>query len=77
MNTSQKDNKNMELRYAQPQSFADASFFQQLSRLKLDEFKLDESKRPISAAVSIASIPQGENPAVSLSADSFSNDATV
>jgi ubiquitin-like modifier-activating enzyme ATG7 len=61
----------MELKYSPLQSFADASFFQRLSKLKLNEFMLDESKRAISGVVNIASIPQTENPAVSVSDSSF------
>lgn len=65
----------MELKLSPVQSFAEAGFFQRLSRLKLDEFRLDESKQQITGVVNIASIPQGENPAVCVSESSFGDDS--
>lgn len=59
------------IKFAAPKSFVDASFFQKLSTLKLDEFKLDSSKKEIHAVYNIKSIPQNENPAISFTASSF------
>lgn len=59
------------IKYAPPKSFVDASFFQKLSTLKLDEFKLDSSKKQIHAVYNIKSIPQNEDPAISFTAASF------
>ncbi|ONH69343.1 Ubiquitin-like modifier-activating enzyme ATG7 [Cyberlindnera fabianii] len=59
------------LKFSSVQSFVDASFFQKLSTLKLDEFRLDETKKPISATVGIKSVSQREGTAVSLNDASF------
>jgi len=59
------------LRFSAPKSFVDATFFQKLSSLKLDKFKLDSTKKQIHAVYNVKSIPQNENPAISFTASSF------
>lgn len=59
------------LKYTPLKSFVDASFFQKLSNLKLDQFKLDSSSKPIYGTVNVKSLPTNEPTALNLSASSF------
>ncbi|KAH3674212.1 hypothetical protein WICMUC_003454 [Wickerhamomyces mucosus] len=59
------------LKFAPIGSFVDASFFQELSKLKLDEFKLDSTKKEIFATYDTIQLQTNEDPSISLSSDSF------
>lgn len=60
-----------DLKFSSLQSFADASFFQKLSKLKLDDFKLDSTKKKIVATFDIKSLPLNANTAINLTPASF------
>lgn len=59
------------LKFTSLKSYVDSSFFQKLSNLKLDEFKLDSSSKSIFATINIKSLPLNEPTAINLSSSSF------
>lgn len=59
------------LKFAPINSFVDSSFFQALSKLKLDQFKLDSSQKPVFASFDLQVFQNDTNPTISLSSDSF------
>ncbi|KAH3686636.1 hypothetical protein WICPIJ_002386 [Wickerhamomyces pijperi] len=59
------------LKFAPVNSFVDSSFFQELSKRKLDQFKLDSTKKPLFATFDIQVFQSDSNPTISLSSESF------
>lgn len=59
------------LKFVPLHSFVDSTFFQKLSELKLDEFKLDTSEQTIYGYYNIKNYAKSQGPIVNLSALSF------